>query len=91
MDIDLTQPAFVFWMRPSRFQPGRVTRFARLEDAVRCVMQHLGARTEPVAWIKTSSGHLEMDQIRGIARHSGLVSFLSKTEQGVLSKARAKV
>jgi hypothetical protein len=54
-------------------------------------MQHLGARTEPVAWIKTSNGHLEMDQIRGIARHSGLVSFLSKTEQGVLSKARAKV
>jgi hypothetical protein len=45
-------------------------------------MQHWLARKEPVAWIKTTNRHLEMDQIRGIARRSGLVSFLSKTEQG---------
>jgi len=31
MDIDLTRPAIVFWMRPSRLQPGRVTRFHHLE------------------------------------------------------------
>jgi len=81
MEIDLTQPAVVFWMRPSRFQPGRVTRFDHLEDAVNCVMQHWLARSDPVAWIRTTSRHLDMDQIRGIARRSGLVTFLSKTGQ----------
>jgi hypothetical protein len=81
-DIDLTQPAFVFWMRSRKSQLGGVTRFDRLEDAVHCVMQHAFARTAPVAWIKTMSRHLDMDQIRSIARHSGLVSYLSKTEQG---------
>jgi hypothetical protein len=81
-DIDLTQPAFVFWMRSRKSQLGGVTRFDRLEDAVHCVMQHAFARTAPVAWIKTMNRHLDMDQIRSIARHSGLVSYLSKTEQG---------
>lgn len=81
-DAELTQPAFVFWMRLSKLRPGGVTRFDRLEDAVDCVMQHAFARTAPVAWIKTMSRHLDMDQIRSMARHSGLVSYLSKTEQG---------
>jgi hypothetical protein len=78
---DLTQPAFVFWMRASKLRAGGVTRFDRLEDAVHCVMQHAFARTVPVAWIKTRNRHLDMDQIRSIARHSGLVSYLSQTEQ----------
>ena len=79
---DLTQPAFVFWMQESRLRAGGVTRFDRLEDAVQCVMQHAFARTAPVAWIKTTNRHLDMDQIRSIARHSGLVGYLSKTERG---------
>ena len=76
-DLELTQPAFVFWMRSSKLRPGGVTRFDRLEDAVECIMQHAFARTAPVAWIKTMNRHLDMDQIRSIARHSGLI-----TEQG---------
>src|SRR5918996_6087530 len=82
-NADLTQPAFVFWMRCSKLRPGGVTRFDRLDDAVNCVMQHALARTAPVAWIKTMNRHLDMDQIRNIARHSGLVSYLSKSEQGL--------
>lgn len=81
-NVDLTQPAFVFWMRRSKLRSGGVTRFDRLEDAVNCVMQHAFARSEQIAWIKTTSRHLDMDQIRNIARHIGLVSFLSKTEEG---------
>jgi hypothetical protein len=80
-NVDLTQPAFVFWMRSSRFQPGRVTRFDHLEKAIDCVMQHSLAQSAQVAWIKTRDRHLEMDQIRNIARHSDLVGFLSKTKQ----------
>ena len=78
---DLTQPAFVFWMQVSKLRAGAITRFDRLEDA-NCVMQHAFARTAPVAWIKTMNRHLDMHQIRSIARHSGLVSYLSKTERG---------
>jgi hypothetical protein len=78
-NVDFTQAAFVFWMGPPRLH-GEVTRFDRLDDAVRSVMQHASARTDPVAWIKTMDRHLDMDQIRGIARHSGLVSYLSRTE-----------
>jgi hypothetical protein len=81
-NVDLTLPAFVFWLRGSRAgRPGGVTRFDRLEDAVNCVMQHAFARTEQVAWIKAMDRHLDMDQIRNVARHSGLVSYLSKTEE----------
>ena len=68
---------------------GGVTRFNRLEDAVNCVMQHAFARTAPVAWIKTMDRHLDMDQIRSIARHSGLVSYLSKTEDASNASAEA--
>jgi hypothetical protein len=68
---DLTQSAFVFWMPGSRLRAGGVTRFDSLEDAVNSVMQHAFARTASVAWIKTMNRDLDMDQIRGIARHSG--------------------
>ena len=78
--VELTQSAIVFWMPSSRLQPGSVTRFDRLEDAVDRVMQHALARTAPVAWIRTMNQHLDMDQIRSIARHSDLVSYLSKTD-----------
>ena len=89
-DVDLTLPAFVFWLRGSRAgRPGGITRFNRLEDAVNCVMQHAFARTEQVAWIKTMDRHLDMDQIRNVARHSGLVSYLSKTEEASNASAEA--
>ena len=81
-NVDLTLPAFVFWLRGSRAgRPGGVTRFDRLEDAVNCVMQHAFARTEQVAWIKAMDRHLDMDEIRSVARHSGLVSYPSRTEE----------
>jgi hypothetical protein len=79
--VDLAQPAFVFWMRSSRFQPGRVTRFDHLAKAIDCVMQHSFAQSAQVAWIKTRDRHLDMDKIRKIAHHSDLVGFLSKTKQ----------
>ena len=89
-NVDLTLPAFVFWLRGSRAgRPGGVTRFDRLEDAVNCVMQHAFARTEQVAWIKTMDRHLDMDQIRSVARHSGLVGYLSKTEDASNASAKA--
>jgi hypothetical protein len=79
-NVDLTQAAIVFWMPSSRFQPGKVTRFDRLEDAVDSIMQHALARTAWVAWIRTMNQHLDMDQIRSISRHADLVSYLSKTD-----------
>ena len=89
-NVDLTLPAFVFWLRGSRAgRPGGITRFDRLEDAVNCVMQHAFARTEQVAWIKTMDRHLNMDQIRNVARHSGLVGYLSKTEEVSNASAEA--
>ena len=81
-DPELTQPAFVFWMRSSKLRPGGVTRFDRLEDAVECIMQHAFARTAPVAWIKTMNRHLDMDQIRSIAGQSGLITEEVPNAQG---------
>ncbi len=90
-NVDLNLPAFVFWLRGFRAgHPGGITRFDRLEDAVNCVMQHAFARTEQVAWIKTMDRHLDMDQIRNVARHSGLVSYLSKTEEALNASAKAR-
>lgn len=86
-DVDLTQPAFVFWMGPPKLH-GEVTRFDHLDDAVRSVMQHASGRTVPVAWIKATDRHLDMDQIRGIARHSCLVSYLTRTEDTNASSQR---
>jgi hypothetical protein len=89
-DVDLTLPAFVFWLRGSRAgRPGGITRFNRLEDAINCVMQHAFARSEQVAWIKTMDRHLDMDQIRSVARHSGLVSYLSKAEEASNASPKA--
>jgi hypothetical protein len=79
-DVDLTQPAIVFWTQTPNMEPGVITCFDRLDDAVHSVMQHASARTAPVAWIKTTARNLDMDQIRSIARHSGLVSYLSRTD-----------
>ena len=90
-DLEPTQPVYVFWMRSSKLRPGGVTRFDRLEDAVECVMQHAFARTAPVAWIKTMNRHLDMDQIRSLSRHSGLVSYLSKTEPGTNSSETVRL
>ena len=87
---DLTQPAFVFWMQGSRLRSGGVTRFDRLGDAVNCVMQHAFARTAPVAWIKTMNRHLDMDQIRSIARHCDLVSVLSKAHLGTNTSVKGE-
>jgi hypothetical protein len=82
-DVELNGPAFVFWMRRSKTgRPGGVTRFDHLEDALNCVMEHAFARSEQVAWIKTMNRHLDMDQIRNVARQSGLVSYLSRTGDG---------
>jgi hypothetical protein len=90
-NVDLTLPAFVFWLRgPRGGRPGGVTRFDRLEDAVNCVMLHAFARTEQVAWIKAIDRHLDMDQIRNVARHSGLVSYLSKTEEELSASAKSR-
>jgi hypothetical protein len=33
--------------------------------------------------------HLDMDQIRNLARHSGLVSYLSKTEEASNASSKA--
>jgi hypothetical protein len=33
--------------------------------------------------------HLDMDQIRNVARHSGLVSYLSKTEEASNASPKA--
>jgi hypothetical protein len=90
-DLEPTQPVYVFWMRSSKLRPGGVTRFDRLEDAVECVMQHAFARTASVAWIKTMNRHLDMDQIRSLSRHSGLVSYLSKTEPGTNSSETVRL
>ena len=65
--------------------------FDRLEDAAECVMQHAFARTAPVAWIKTMNRHLDMDQIRSLSRHSGLLSYLSKTEPGTNSSETVRL
>ena len=92
--VDFTQPAIVFWIRSPNLQPGAITRFDRLDDAVHSVMEHASARSAPLAWIKTMGRHLDMDEIRNIARHSGLVGYLSRTDQEVdasVNDAEAKV
>jgi hypothetical protein len=51
MELDLDQPAIVFWMN----HPGEITRFERLEDAVHSVMREPSAKMFAVAWIKADS------------------------------------
>jgi hypothetical protein len=67
-EIDLAQPAIVFWVR----RPGEISRFEQLREAVHFVMQEPLAPTAPVAWIRTADRHLTMDEIRQIAGRFGL-------------------
>ena len=87
-NVGLTQPAIVFCMRSPNLQPGAVTRFDRLDEAVQSVVQHASRPTAAVAWIKTGDRHLDMDEIRNLARHAGLVSYLSRTEHETSTSAR---
>jgi hypothetical protein len=62
-EIDLAQPAIVFWVR----RPGEISRFEQLREAVHYVMQEPLAPTAPVAWIRTADRHFTMNEIRQIA------------------------
>ena len=73
-DCNLTQPAIVFWMH----NPGAVTRFERLGDAIQAIMQAPYAKTESIAWIQTRDRHLSMDEIKSIAKQSSLTWRLSQ-------------
>ena len=73
MDLDLNQPAIVFWTH----HPGEITRFDRLEDAVHSVMLEPSAKLFAVAWIKARDRHIEMEEIRKIERLSILARHLS--------------
>jgi len=46
-EVDLNQPAIVFWIH----NPGEITRFERLEDAVHSVMVRPSAKLFSIAWI----------------------------------------
>ena len=46
-ELDLNQPAIVFWIH----NPGEITRFERLEDAVHSVMVRPSAKLFSIAWI----------------------------------------
>ena len=72
-ELDLDQPAIVFWMH----QPGELTRFDRLEDAVHSIMLIPSAKSVAIAWIKARDCHIEMEEIRKIERLSILVRHLS--------------
>ncbi len=76
-EFDHAQPAIVFWLN----HPGEITRFDRLDDAVRSVMEAPSAKGAPVAWIKGRDRHIEMDQIRIIARRFSLGSRLARISQ----------
>jgi hypothetical protein len=84
-DLDLAQPAIVFWMH----HPGEITRFDRLEDAVQSVMQTRSAKTALVAWIKARDRHIEMDEIRQLARRFSLTWRLSQVAQAASDTAEA--
>ncbi len=73
-DCDLTQPAIVFWMH----NPGAVTRFERLGDAIQAIMQAPSAKTGSIAWIQARDRHLSMDEIRSIAKQFSLTWRLSQ-------------
>jgi hypothetical protein len=73
-DCDLAQPAIVFWMH----NPGAITRFERLGDAIQAIMQAASAKTGAIAWIQTKDRHLSMDEIRSIAKRFSLTWRLSQ-------------
>jgi hypothetical protein len=72
-ELDLEQPAVVFWMH----HPGEITRFNRLEDAVHSIMLTPSAKLFSIAWIKARDRHIEMEEIRQIARRSILSRYLA--------------
>ena len=71
-ELDLNQPAIVFWMG----HPGEITRFERLEDAVHSVMVTPSAKLFSIAWITTRDRHIDMEEIRQIERRSILSRHL---------------
>jgi hypothetical protein len=85
MDLDLSKPAIVFWMH----QPGEITCFNRLRDAVLSVMQIPTAETATVAWIRTPDRHIDMDEIRMVAQRFGLTWRLSQLAQSATDEAIA--
>jgi hypothetical protein len=85
MDLDLSKPAIVFWIH----QPGEITSFDRLRDAVLSVMQIPTAKTAPVAWIRTTDRHIEMDEIRAIALRFSLTWRLSQIAHAATDAADA--
>jgi len=64
----LREMAIVFWDQHPGMQPGQLTRFDRLGDAIESVMQEPSAANASVSWIKTGSRHLSMTEIRALAR-----------------------
>ena len=84
-ELYLAQPAIVFWMH----HPGEITRFDRLGDAVRSVMQTPSAKSAEVAWIKARDRHIEMDEIRQIAQRFSLTWRLSQVAQAASRTADA--
>ena len=71
-DLDLNQPAIVFWTHHA----GQITRFERLEDAVHSVMLTPSAKMFSIAWIKTRDREIEMEEIRQLERRSILSRYL---------------
>jgi len=71
-EVDLNQPAIVFWIH----NPGEITRFERLEDAVHSVMVRPSAKLFSIAWITTRDCHIDMAEIRQIERRSILSRHL---------------
>jgi phosphoribosylaminoimidazole-succinocarboxamide synthase len=72
-ELDLEQPAIVFWTH----HPGEITRFDRLEDAVHSIMLTPSTKLFSIAWIKARDRHIEMEEIRQIARRSILSHYLA--------------
>jgi hypothetical protein len=68
-ELDLAQPAIIFWERRAGMQWGEITRFDRLDDAIHSVMQEPSVPTACVAWIKTMDRHIGMAEIIAIGRH----------------------
>jgi len=83
--FDLGQPAIVFWLH----QPGDITRFERLGDAIQSIMHAPSAKTTAIAWISTKDYHIEMEQIRLIARRFSLTWRLSQIVEAANDAAQS--
>lgn len=78
-DLDLAQPAIVFWI----YRPGEITRFERLGDAIQSIMYTPSAKTTSIAWVRTKDCNIEMEEIRLIARRLSLTWRLSQVAEAV--------